>query len=53
MLELREQELIDAPIVSHNAISPYYSLEVRAILITELIQHRNLKAEYLAVRIRK
>ena len=51
MLECHKLELVKAPVVSHNGISPYYSLEARAILITELVRQSNyMPAGWLAVR---
>src|SRR5215212_10270838 len=51
MLEHHESEFLNAPAVSHNAISSYYSLEARAILITELVRQSNyMPAGWLAVR---
>jgi hypothetical protein len=49
MLQCHESELLNAPAVSHNSVSPWYDLEARAIFITELIEWRNLKAGWLAV----
>ena len=49
MLECHENELIRAPIVSHNAIPQWYSLQSRAIFITELVKQSSLMpAEWLA-----
>jgi hypothetical protein len=50
MLECHELELIKAPTVSNNAIPSWYNLEQRAVCITELIQKRNLRAGWLAIR---
>ena len=51
MLECHKSELLRAPVVSHKAISPYYSLEARAIFITELVkQSKYMSAGWLAVR---
>lgn len=54
MLECHKLELVKAPVVSHDGISRYYSLEARAILITELVRQSNyMPAGWLAVRVRK
>ena len=38
MLECHKLELLNAPVVSHDGICRYYSLEARALLITELVR---------------
>jgi hypothetical protein len=51
MLQCHESELLNAPVVSHNAISPWYDLEARAIFITELVkQSSRMPTGWLAVR---
>jgi len=50
MLECHELELIKAPIVSHYDIPAWYNLEQRAEVIADLIERRNLRAGWLAVR---
>jgi hypothetical protein len=50
MLKCHELELIKAPIVSHYDIPAWYNLEQRAEVIADLIERRNLRAGWLAVR---
>jgi hypothetical protein len=50
MLESHELDLIKAPIISHNQIPAYYTLEQRANCITELMERRKIAAGWLAIR---
>jgi len=47
MLECHELDLIKAPIISHNQIPAYYTLEERADCVAELMERRKIAAGYL------
>ena len=50
MMELHQNDLTNAHIVSHSDIPAWYDLIQRAEFIVDLIQRRNLRAGWLAVR---
>jgi hypothetical protein len=50
MLEHHELDLTKAPIISHNQIPAYYTLEQRADRVAELMERRKIAAGWLAIR---
>jgi hypothetical protein len=50
MLQCHEHELDIAPIISHNQIPKWCSLEQRAEMVAELVHRRGLRAGWLATR---
>ena len=50
MLECHQNELIRAPVMSHNQISEWHSLEQRADYVAELMERRKIAAGWLAIQ---